>query len=204
MVEQRGSRRELGRRGFLGMIGAAVGSVAATGSALTQEAASAQTELDALSFYSAASQIAPDGESELVDEETVVVWAEPTAYNFETTADGPETVVCEDEEIPLISEDGRVVGIGTGDFASDDGGFDLGNEEFLLNLFDAKMGGEGTVLWDEGHDQSGGVRIDGTVGENVLLRGSPTIDGDLAVGGLDGELDQRGNPTINGEIEISE
>ena len=78
MVEQRGSRRELGRRGFLGMIGAAVGSVAATGSALTQEAASAQTELDALSFYSAASQIAPDGESELVDEETVVVWAEPT------------------------------------------------------------------------------------------------------------------------------
>ncbi|OVE82836.1 thermonuclease family protein [Natronolimnobius baerhuensis] len=113
-----------------------------------------ETGIDALSFYSAASQIAADGESELADDETVVVWAEPTAYNFESTDDGPETVVYDDNPIPLVSEDGPVVGLGTVDFVSDDqGGFDVDNEAFLLNLFDAKIGGEGTVLWDEGHDQ---------------------------------------------------
>lgn len=153
MAGKQNSRGAVGRRGFLGMIGAAVGSLAASGSALAQDEASTETELDALSFYSSASQIASDGESELADEEQVVVWAEPTAYNFETTDDGPETVVYEENEIPLVSEDGQVVGIGTADFVSDDnGGFALGNEEFALNLFDAKMGG-GTVLWDEGHDQ---------------------------------------------------
>ncbi|NGM71264.1 nuclease [Natronolimnobius sp. AArcel1] len=110
--------------------------------------------IDALSFYSAASQIAADGESELADDETAVVWAEPTAYNFESTDDGPETVVYDDNPIPLVSEDGPVVGLGTVDFVSDDqGGFDVDNEAFLVNLFDAKIGGEGTVLWDEGHDQ---------------------------------------------------
>ncbi|MEM4781885.1 MAG: thermonuclease family protein, partial [Halalkalicoccus sp.] len=154
MVEQRAKRGGVGRRGFLGLVGAAIGSLGVSQSALSQARPATETELDALSFYSTASQIAPDGESELTDEGAVVVWAESTAYNFETTDDGPTTVVYEDNDIPLVSEDGRVVGIGTVDFISDgQGGFDLDNEELALNLFDAKMGGSGTVLWDEGHDQ---------------------------------------------------
>ncbi|WP_230198618.1 thermonuclease family protein [Halopiger goleimassiliensis] len=149
------NRSLFSRRGFMAVGGTALGTALASAGLRTAAGESApETELEALSFYSAASQIAPDGESELTDEETVVVWAEPTAYNFETTDDGPETVVYEDADIPLVSEDGNVVGIGTVDFLSDDqGGFDVDNEQFMLNLFDAKLGGEGTVLWDEGHDQ---------------------------------------------------
>lgn len=142
------------RRGFLAGVGAAVGSLSLPTSVLGQESAAEGVDLDRLTFYSSASQIAADGESELGDEDHVVVWAEPTAYNFETTDDGPETVVYDENPIPLVSEDGGVVGIGTADFVSDsNGGFDADNEQFMLNLFDAKMGGEGTVLWDEGHDQ---------------------------------------------------
>jgi endonuclease YncB( thermonuclease family) len=160
MAERLFSRQSFGRRGFLASVVAGFGSLGLSGQTIAQSRSAAETELDALSFYSSASQIAPDGESELADEDTVVVWAEPSAHNFETTDDGPETVVYEDEDIPLVSEDGQVVGVGTADFVSDDnGGFDLDNEEFALNLFDAKMGGSGTVLWDEGHDQFGGLAL---------------------------------------------
>ncbi len=139
---------------------AGLGSLGLSGQTVARDQQESETELEALSFYSSASQIAPDGESELTDDDTVVVWAEPSAHNFETTDDGPETIVYEDNDIPLVSEDGGVVGIGTADFVSDDnGGFDLDNEEFALNLFDAKMGGSGTVLWDEGHDQFGGLAL---------------------------------------------
>jgi endonuclease YncB( thermonuclease family) len=202
MVEQREWSGRIGRRGFLGMVSTALGSLAVSNGALSQEELSTETDLDALSFYSSAGQIAPDGESELTDEESVLVWAEPTAYNFETTDDGPETVVYEENEIPLISEDEQVVGIGTVDFVSDDnGGFDLDNEEFALNLFDAKMGGSGTVLWDEGHNQFFGLSLEyydsfrqyaGDSGYDVqpttgLLGGStltfPSTASQVAVGG---------------------
>ncbi|MDG5818369.1 thermonuclease family protein [Natronococcus sp. A-GB7] len=160
MAKRRSSHRSFGRRGFLASVVAGLGSLGLSGGTVAQERAWSETELDALSFYSSASQIAPDGESELDDDDTVVVWAEPSAHNFETTDDGPETVIYEDNDIPLVSEDGGVVGIGTADFVSDDnGGFDLDNEEFVLNLFDAKMGGSGTVLWDESHDQFGGLAL---------------------------------------------
>ncbi|MGQ3723063.1 thermonuclease family protein [Natrialba aegyptia] len=148
-------RSTVGRRNFMAVTGTAVGTaLTGIGTRPAVGTSTAEPGIEALSFYSAASQIAPDGESELSDDETVVVWAEPTAYNFETTDDGPSTVVYETNDIPLVSEDGSVVGLGTVEFISDDqGGFDVGNEEFMLNLFDAKIGGEGTVLWDEGHDQ---------------------------------------------------
>ena len=153
----------IGRRGFLGLTGATLGTAAvASGSSFSPVSALTNTEvdLDAVSFYSPASQIASDGESELADPEHVVMWAPPGSENFETTDDGPETVVYEDEPIPLVSEDGPVVGFGSVDLVSDDqGGFDLDNEEFLLNVFDEKLGGEGTVLWDEGHDQFGGLAL---------------------------------------------
>ncbi|MFC6752673.1 nuclease [Halorubrum tibetense] len=153
----------IGRRGFLGLTGAALGTAAvASGSSFSPVSALTNTDvdLDAVSFYSPASQIAADGESELADPEQVVVWAPPDSVNFETTDDGPTTVVYEENPIPLVSEDGPVVGFGSVDLVSDDqGGFDLDNEEFLLNVFDEKMGGSGTVLWDEGHDQFGGLAL---------------------------------------------
>ncbi|MFP8889526.1 thermonuclease family protein [Natrialbaceae archaeon A-CW2] len=156
-----------GRRTFLTVTGTAAGAALTGVGAVTSEddesgttTSTAETGLETLSFYSSASQIAADGESELVDEETVVVWAEPTAENFETTDDGPTTVVYEDEAIPLVSQDGSVVGIGSVDFLSDDqGGFDADNEKFALNLFEELMD-EGVVLWDEGHDQFGGLALE--------------------------------------------
>jgi len=103
----------IGRRGFLGLTGAALGTAAvASGSSFSPVSALTNTEvdLDAVSFYSPASQIAPDGESELADPEHVVMWAPPGSENFETTDDGPETIVYEENPIPLVSEDGPVVG----------------------------------------------------------------------------------------------
>lgn len=153
---------DLERRPFLSLVGAAAGGVATSGLTAANEGSDRRSgKLDRLSFYSTASQIAPDGESELTDDETVVVWAEPSAENLETTDDGPETVVYEDADVPLVSTDGPVVGFGTVDFVSDDnGGFRFGNEQFLLNVFDENVGGDGTVLWDEGHDQFEGLHLE--------------------------------------------
>ncbi|MFP9190685.1 thermonuclease family protein [Natrialbaceae archaeon A-CW1-1] len=155
----------LRRRSFLSMLGATAGGLALgspqAGALESSTVPAEDGQLTHLSFYSTASQIAADGESELADDDVVVVWAEPTAENFETTADGPETVVYEDNDIPLVSEDGNVLGFGSVDFVSDDqGGFRFGNEHFLLNCFDDKIGGEGTVLWDEGHDHFHGLALE--------------------------------------------
>ncbi|MCH7660557.1 MAG: nuclease, partial [Euryarchaeota archaeon] len=60
-------------------------------------------------FYSPASQIASDGTT-LTDESIVRVWAEESAYNFDSSRG--RSLIYEDESIPLASVDGSVAGFG--------------------------------------------------------------------------------------------
>ena len=102
-----------------------------------------------LPFYSPASQVPRDGVSV---SDIAVVRAEETARSIDTTDSEPHMYEKGDEP-PLVSKDGQVVGFGSTELVSDsNGGFGYGCEEFLLNIWDAKLSGE-TVLWDEGHDQ---------------------------------------------------
>ncbi|SEW24468.1 thermonuclease family protein [Natrinema salifodinae] len=155
--------RRLDRRSFVSLLGTTTGALALSGTAdaaaatasETESEASTADELDALSFYSPASQVSPEYD-ELADEDHVLAWASADAYV--TIADGgtdaDDVVVYENERIPLISRDGPVIGIGSAGFVSDErGGFDVGNEEFLLNAWDELVGPGGTVLWDESHEQ---------------------------------------------------
>lgn len=89
--------------------------------------------------------------SELTDSSVIAVWAEQTAEN----TNGSVTY-SEDTPIPLVANDGAVWGFGALMVQNDlgmDGGVrnEYGNEELVLNTWDAEMGGSGTVLWDEGH-----------------------------------------------------
>lgn len=105
--------------------------------------------ISSLSFYSPASQVPADGAS---IEDTAVVRAEEAATSIDTTDSDPHMYE-EGDEPPLVSEDSGVVGFGSTELVSDsNGGFEHGNEEFLLNIWDSKVTGE-TVLWDEGHGQ---------------------------------------------------
>ena len=155
--EQTGSTR----REFLsltaGTLAAGVAVAGGSGSGVAAPTAdTADGTVGALSFYSSASQIAPD-ETELADEDVALVRAEPAAFNFESET-GPVFVEYTDNAMPLVSEDpdSPVVGFGTTELVADDnGGFDQDNEQFLVNLFDEKIDadGEAVIAWDEGHGQ---------------------------------------------------
>ncbi len=103
-------------------------------------------------FYSAASQVDPNFDP-LRDESVVAVWAEPEATNTDDDGNGDAVAYFDDTPIPLVSVDRGVYGFGAILLQDSDIDFDYGNEEFVLNAWDAEMGGSGTVLWDEGHGQ---------------------------------------------------
>ncbi|USZ67093.1 thermonuclease family protein [Halorussus salilacus] len=103
-------------------------------------------------FYSSASQVAPDYEA-LTDESVVAVWAEPSAENVDDDGNGDAYIYDDDTSIPLVSVDDGVYGFGAIMLEDSQIDFDYGNEELVLNAWDAEMGGSGTVLWDEGHGQ---------------------------------------------------
>ncbi|EMA57403.1 nuclease [Halorubrum distributum JCM 13561] len=107
--------------------------------------------IDSIQFYSAASQIAADGESQLTDDSLIAVSAPPGAENTDQS-DVDDSVEYEPEDdVPLVSLDGAVAGFGTPEMITDgEADFSAGNEEFVLNVFDELIG-SGTVLWDEGH-----------------------------------------------------
>ncbi|WP_255169204.1 DUF4350 domain-containing protein [Natrononativus amylolyticus] len=144
------------RRSVLSALGVAAGGLA-TGvpgvSAADSEADEAA--LEALSFYSTASQIDADG-GPLTDDEHVIAWASADAYVMiaDDSTDEDDVVFYEDDRIPLISRDENVVGVGSAGFVSDErGGFAHGNEQFLLNVWDELMGPDSTVLWSEAQNQ---------------------------------------------------
>ncbi len=142
-------------------VAAAVGSARAVADRQQTDATGQVDEIEGtvggLSFYSPASQLNASKEP-LADDDVALVRAEPTAFNFETTEDGPEfaPVIYDEDDpaIPLVSQDtdDPVVGFGTIDFVRDTtGGFRNDNEMFALNLFDELMGSESLVAFDEQH-----------------------------------------------------
>jgi endonuclease YncB( thermonuclease family) len=138
------------RRTFLktlstGTITAAVGSPALT------ETTTAATTIDALEFDSTSSLLDAN-QNYLTDDSTIAVTAESTAYNQDADDNGDATYYDSDTPIPLVAVDGAVVGFGA-TLVSNEANFRSGNEEFLLNVWDAHLDGSGTILFDEGHDQ---------------------------------------------------
>jgi endonuclease YncB( thermonuclease family) len=150
------------RRTFLKMAAASAASTAAvnesdlgvlgTARAAAGSDCGAGDEIPSLEFYSTASQVDPNY-GPLTDESVVAVWAEPSAENVDDDGNGDAYLYDSDTPIPLASVDGSVYGFGS--ILFDDGNvkYEYGNEEFVLNAWDAEMGGSGTVLYDEGHGQ---------------------------------------------------
>lgn len=137
------------RRHFLGALG-----IATLGTRTTDEwvgQTRAATTVGSLEFDSSASLLDSSG-NYLTDSSKVAVTAEDTATNEDSDGNGDATYYDSTTSIPLVAVDGDVVGLGA-TLVSDQANFRSGNEEFLLNVWDAHLGGSGTVLFDEGHDQ---------------------------------------------------
>ncbi len=164
MPEGMGWEMRQTRRRFLQALGATGAGVVGSSGTAADTRPTTDDDLEAvdgtvggISFYSPASQLNANREP-LADDDVALVRAEPTAFNFETTDDGPEwaPVLYEDGDpaIPLVSQDTEdpVVGFGTTDFVADGtGGFSNDNEMVLLNLFDELVGPGSVIAFDEKH-----------------------------------------------------
>ncbi|WP_224335412.1 DUF4350 domain-containing protein [Haloprofundus halobius] len=135
------------RRAFIGTLAAA--TTVSLGDGVVETAAAAET-IEPLVFDSTASLL-DSNDDELADESVVAVWAEDTATNSDSDGDGDGVIYGDESSIPLVAVDAGVVGFGSM-LVEDETNWQAGNEEFLLNVFDAEVG-TGTVLWDEGHGQ---------------------------------------------------
>lgn len=112
------------------------------------------TTVDTIVLDSISSLLNENGQP-LTDDSTVAVEAEPTATTVDADGNGDNVTYPSDTDIPVVAVDDTVVGI-TGPFVQEDDFInytDFGNDEFLLNLYDDLLGGSGTILHDEGHDQ---------------------------------------------------
>jgi endonuclease YncB( thermonuclease family)/chitodextrinase len=141
------------RRTFLTALGA-TGAVSLGTTTAPTALAQSNDAIDSLVFDSTASILDVDGGplTGARAEELVSVWAEPPAFNDDDDGNDDAVDYPADVPIPLVASAGNVVGFGA-PIGQDDTEFgSYGNEEFLLNVLDAKVGG-GTVLFDEGHGQ---------------------------------------------------
>nr|WP_264475579.1 DUF4350 domain-containing protein [Halorubellus salinus] len=105
-------------------------------------------------FGTTCSLLNADG-GRLLDDSVVAVWAEESATNKDADGNGDAVDYGEHGDIPLLAIDGNVVAVGS-TLVDDDTlqyNSDLHNEELLLNVWDQQLGGSGTVLWDETHNQ---------------------------------------------------
>ncbi|WP_071391246.1 Gldg family protein [Haloprofundus marisrubri] len=143
------------RRSFLTSLGAAAFVAGAAPTLGTRRALAAPDRIAPLTFDSTASLLAADRD-ELTDESVVAVWAEDTAENVDEDGDDDAVIYDDTTPIPLVAADDGVVGFGA-PIAQNDTDFLSGNEEFVLNVLDAEVGGSddapATVLFDYGHDQ---------------------------------------------------
>ncbi|MFC6954439.1 lamin tail domain-containing protein [Halorubellus litoreus] len=143
------------RRTFLASLSGTATTLGLTGALGSQPAAAASGTVDFLEFDSSASLLDAN-RNLLTDDALVAVKAEASAFNVDDDGNG-DAVDYGSTDIPLVAVDersggGAVVGFGA-ELVSDGANFQSGNEEFLLNVWDAYLGGSGTVLYDEGHDQ---------------------------------------------------
>lgn len=130
---------------------AAAGAFLGTaGITTTDTTLAAGDRIEPLLLDSTASLLDAAGEP-LADADLVAVWAADTATNVDEDGDGDAVTYPAGTEIPLVASDGGVVGFGA-PIVQDDTDFAAGNEEFVLNVLDAEVGG-GTVVFDEGHGQ---------------------------------------------------
>lgn len=149
------------RRTFLELVattsvaGSAFGRTGGTtrATSLTVGTSCAPTDtISPLEFYSPASLLDANGGT-LTDSSVVVTWAADTATNDDADRNN-DAVLYGSTPIPLAADDGPVVGFGAMLVQDNQNvNFEYGNEEFVLNVWDAKLGGSGTVLWDDGHGQ---------------------------------------------------
>ena len=162
------------RRQFVSaLLGASTVGAVGGATALDTEVSGIETrtqegQIGQMLFPSTSGLLDENGEP-LTDDSRVAVFAEPTAAVRDRDGNGDATFYPDGVDIPLVGVDevgdGTVVGVGAqfvndGDLvpelAEDDPLGDLGNEEFLLNVYDEYADGS-TVLWDESHGQFYGL-----------------------------------------------
>ncbi|WP_440989588.1 DUF4350 domain-containing protein [Haloarchaeobius baliensis] len=139
------------RRDFLTALTVATSTTTLGRRAAAEVRETTATTVDALEFDSTASLLDSNG-NYLTDDSLIAVTAETTALNEDADGNGDAVYYDSSTDIPLVAVDGDVVGFGA-TLVSNQANFRSGNEEFVLNVFDAHLGGNGTVLYDEGHDQ---------------------------------------------------
>ncbi|WP_323675208.1 DUF4350 domain-containing protein [Halorubellus sp. PRR65] len=122
------------------------------------EGLSDRVGLTDVQFGTACSLLNADG-GRLTDDSVVAVWAEESATNTDADGNGDAVDYGDHGDIPLLAVDGSVVAVGSMLVDDDtlDYNADLHNEELLLNVWDQQLGGSGTVLWDETHNEYNGL-----------------------------------------------
>ncbi|MFC4405905.1 thermonuclease family protein [Haloarchaeobius iranensis] len=111
---------------------------------LAYAAASDLRPVDSLSHYSGTCFL-NDAMGPLTDAATVLYWAPSNATV--TDQNGGDAVSYPDgTDIPLGVKDGNLVGL-SANMVTDDGDWDGDNGDFVLNVWDDQLGGEGTVVW---------------------------------------------------------
>ena len=90
----------------------------------------------------------------LTDETLIAVWAETSASNEDEDNNGDAYFYGSGTQIPVVATDKTVTGFGSILVADGDSDFETyGNDDLVSNVFDSDLGGSGTILWDEGHNQ---------------------------------------------------
>ncbi|MCF2238780.1 thermonuclease family protein [Halobacterium salinarum] len=150
------------RRQFLTGLGISLGGVTVGSSTRARTvitdttAATADDRVDELLFDSSAGLLAAPrtdgGDPGFLPDAQIVAAAEPTATTVDRDGNDDTTAYPDGETIPLMAVDGSVVAFAA-PFAPDDSDAgSYGNEDVLLNVFDA-YADAGTIYWDDGHDQ---------------------------------------------------
>ncbi|ODR81510.1 nuclease [Haladaptatus sp. W1] len=138
------------RRTFMSALAAATATGPIT-TTLSSEVRAVSGEIPPLVCHSTSSFLDASG-GELTDSSIIAVWAEDTATNHDADSNGDATLYSSGTSIPLVVSDSNVVAFGSM-LVEDGTNWQQGNEEFVLNAWDAELGGSGTVLFDEGHGQ---------------------------------------------------
>lgn len=137
------------RRRFLQTTGAALTAGALAG---RTRAAGTDSTVPPIEFYSTATLL-DSNYGALTDESVILTWAAKTASQSDSDGNGDAYFYPDGTPIPLAAKDGTVAGFGSILTADGDVNFEYGNEEFLVNVIDGDLGGSGTILWDESHNQ---------------------------------------------------
>ncbi len=138
------------RRTFLSALATATASAPITAN-LSSEVRAASGQISPVECHSTSSFINTSG-GQLTDSSVITVWAEDTATNNDGDGNGDATLYSSGTPIPVVTADSNVVAFGS-TLVEDGTNWQHGNEEFVLNTWDAELGGSGTVLWDNGHGQ---------------------------------------------------